>query len=199
MAKWKNRTCICGKIDFTASKSPVCKNCHLENAKQERTEKERAVVSGAYGNVEGPNYNEFGKRCYTFVHSCGTSQNWVFGNLLKCLKLKPDPCSKCGGTERMKPAMAGYVAKFQLSERARTDLRAYTRRVRGLSEKTYRENIDFINPNKHPRMLGNQGWHLDHKTSIVECFKRGWAPEKAAELGNLQMLSAGDNLSKGRT
>jgi len=94
--------------------------------------------------------------------------------------------------------MAGYIAKFKLSERARTDLRAYTRKVRGLSEKTYRDNIDIINPNRHPRMLGNQGWHLDHVISIVKCFKRGWVPEQAAVLGNLQLLPAGENLSKGR-
>ena len=98
----------------------------------------------------------------------------------------------------MQKAMDGYIAKFQLDERARTDLRAYTRKVRGLSEATYRENIDVINPLRLPRCRGNQGWHLDHIVSIVECFKRGWTPEQAAALNNLQLLSAAENLSKGR-
>lgn len=94
--------------------------------------------------------------------------------------------------------MQGYIDKYGLDEKARTDLRAYTRKVRGLSEKTYRDNIDVLNPDRHPRMLGNQGYHLDHIVSIVECFKQGWTPEEASSLENLQLLEASANLSKGR-
>jgi hypothetical protein len=195
------RTCIqCGKVERTGSRAQPCHTCYWEKRTADKVVNEKGLFTKFYETVEGPTFDRHQKRCYTFTHTCGTTQTWRYDNFLKSVKVRPDvtPCSKCGATERMKPAMAGYVAKFQLSERARTDLRAYTRKVRGLSEATYRDNIDLINPERHPRMLGNQGWHLDHITSIVECFKRGWPPEKAAEVGNLQMLLAGDNMSKGR-
>jgi len=183
----------------TATPSDVCKKCFLEEKRQKYIADEKQRILDCYGNVEGPAIDKFNHRCYTFTHSCGTTQTWSFTNLLKQWKTRSEPCSKCGSAERQQKAMAGYVSKFQLSERARTDLHAYTRKVRGLSEKTYRENIDILNPRRYKRMLGNQGYHLDHIVSIVECFKRGWPPEKAAELGNLQLLEARDNLSKGRS
>lgn len=190
----------CGKMEFnTATRSETCLDCYWKDRSAKKVEAERQRVLDCYGNVDGPSLDKFGHRCYTFTHTCGTTQTWSFTNLLKQWKTKKQPCSKCGGTERMKPAMARYIAKFQLDERARTDLRAYTRKVRGLSEATYRENIDVLNPQRLPRCRGNQGWHLDHIISIVECFKRGWTPKQAAALSNLQLLSAPDNLSKGRS
>jgi hypothetical protein len=198
MAKWRHRECKCGKVDFTASKSDVCKECFLAQAKTEKIAEERAHLLAVYGNVEGPEIGDFGKRCYTFVHTCGTEQTWRFDNLLKQFKTKPDPCSKCGGTERMKPAMAAYVAKYGLDEKQHLEFRAYSRRVRGISDKAYRDNIHTINPLRLKRQLGNKGFHLDHKTPIIRCFLDGWPAEKAGALDNLQMLSASANLTKGR-
>jgi hypothetical protein len=188
----------CGKEEMTGSKASECHDCYWEKRTAEKVQAERSHLLAVYGNVEGPEIGAFGKRCYTFTHTCGTRQTWTFSNLLKQFKTKSDPCSKCGGEERQKKALAGYVAKFQLDARARSDLHAYTRKVRGLSEATYRDNIDIINPQRHQRMLGNQGHHLDHITSIVECFRRGLTPEQAAVVGNLQMLPAGENMRKGR-
>jgi hypothetical protein len=198
MAKWRNRTCECGKIDFTASTSPICLECFTKKRKQKKVAEEQEAVLACYGNVEGPTLNAHNQRCYTFTHSCGTTQTWAFFNLIKQWKTRACPCKTCGGKERMAVAMNGYVAKFGLDERARTNLRDYTKKVRGLSEKTYRDNIDLINPERHPRMLGNRGWHLDHIIPIVECFKRGWSPEEAAKVENLQLLSALENMTKGR-
>lgn len=95
-------------------------------------------------------------------------------------------------------AMDAYKEKYGLDERARTDFQSYRRKVRGLSEKTYLENIDLINPNRHKRSLGNQDWHLDHKVSIIDGFRQGLAPEELAIKENLQMLPARDNMTKGR-
>lgn len=202
MPKFRDRICVkCGEVEYnTASRSDICLSCYWKNRSEKQITEEKGLFTRLYGSVEGPSYDKHNKRCYSFTHSCSTTQTWRYDNFLKSVKARPTvtPCSKCGATERIKPAMAGYVAKFQLDERARTDLRAYTRKVRGLSEKTYRDNIDVINPKRLPRMLGNQGYHLDHVTPIVECFKQGWTPETAAALSNLRMLSASDNLSKGR-
>jgi hypothetical protein len=198
MAKWRNRICKCGKIDFTSSRSEACAECYRQEKKKKAIEIERDAVEKIYGNVKGPCPGSFGKRTYTFIHSCGKEQTWRYDNLLKQLKIGPEPCNECGAKVRMGKALQVYVDKYQLSERAKTDLRAYTKKVRTLSEHTYSANIDLINPERHQRMLGNQGHHLDHIISIVECFKRGWHPEQASALENLQMLTAGQNMSKGR-
>lgn len=201
MPKFRDRICVkCGKVERSATRADTCLSCYWQDRTARKVSAEKQRIFNCYGNVEGPIIDKFGHRCYTFTHTCGTTQTWAFTNLLRCWG-RPhvkEPCKKCGGQERVKKAMAGYVAKFQLSERARTDLRAYTRKVRGLSEKTYRDNIETLNPQRLKRGRGNQGHHLDHIISIVECFKRGWPPEQAAALDNLQLLEAGANLSKGR-
>lgn len=188
----------CGKSERTGSRALLCSSCYWADRSSKKIEAEKQLILECYGNVEGPSFDRHNKRCYTFIHSCGTKQTWRLDNLLKQWKTRTQPCRKCGSAERQQKAMDGYIAKFKLSERARTDLRAYTRKVRGLSDATYRENIDTLNPQRLPRGRGNKGWHLDHIISIVECFKRGWTPEQAASLSNLQLLSAPENLSKGR-
>lgn len=200
MPKVRDRTCVaCGKVEYkTATRAEVCLECYWANRSAKKITSEKQRIFDCYGNVEGPVINKFGHRCYTFTHSCGTAQTWSFGNLRKQWKTHHQPCKKCGGEERIKSAIAGYIAKFQLSERARIDLRAYTRKVRGLSENTYRDNIEVLNPQRLQRGRGNNGYHLDHIIPIVECFKRGWPPEQAAALNNLQLLEAKDNLIKGR-
>lgn len=195
MPTWFNRTCKCGRVDFTASSSPVCKVCAIEAARQERIQEERKKVLSIYGNVNGPTEGDFGKRCYTFVHSCGTKQTWRYDNILKQLKTQPEPCQSCGGKARTKNATAAYVEIYGRDY----DLKKFTdyaTKVRRMSDKIYKQNVDVINPRGLKR--GWRTYHLDHIVPIVECFKRGWSPEKAAALENLQMLTAGDNLSKGK-
>lgn len=77
------------------------------------------------------------------------------------------------------------------------DWQAYSTAVRKLSEITYREHRWHINPLNLKR--GVRTYHLDHKVPIIECFKRGWSPEQAASVNNLQILRAEDNLSKSRS
>jgi hypothetical protein len=129
------------------------------------------------------------------VHSCDTKQTWTFSNLLKQLKTQPEPCTSCGSKARTKNATAAYVEIYGRDY----DLKKFTdyaTKVRRMSDKLYHQHKALINP------LGlKRGWrthHLDHIVPIVECFKRGWPAAKAAALDNLQMLTALDNLSKGR-
>lgn len=74
----------------------------------------------------------------------------------------------------------------------------YRNRVYVLTEKTYSENIDILNPERYPRTLCgvNDGWQLDHIKSIKKCFEEGLTPEEAASLLNLQMLPWKENLLK---
>lgn len=74
----------------------------------------------------------------------------------------------------------------------------YARKVHGLSQKVYEENIDIINPNRHKRTLCgvNGGYQLDHIMSIRECFDKNVPPEKAASVENLRMLPWKENLMR---
>ena len=72
----------------------------------------------------------------------------------------------------------------------------YRGRVRCLTEKTYRNHKDTINPEGYIRSRGSDGWQLDHKFSIVEGFKEKIRPEIMSSITNLQMLSSLENNKK---
>jgi hypothetical protein len=78
------------------------------------------------------------------------------------------------------------------------EYKKYRNRVSKLSELTYCENIDIINPNNHPRTLCGiaDGYQLDHIRSVKECFLSGISPEVCSKIENLQMLPWKDNLLK---
>lgn len=78
------------------------------------------------------------------------------------------------------------------------EYKTYARKVHRLSGKIYNENIDIINPERHPRTLNGVegGWQLDHIMSIKECFLLGKPVEEAASLENLRMLPWKDNLMR---
>ena len=74
----------------------------------------------------------------------------------------------------------------------------YKALVHRLSGKTYHENIDVINPERHPRTLNgvDGGWQLDHIKTIKECFEQGIPAEEAAAVSNLRMLPWQQNLMR---
>ena len=76
--------------------------------------------------------------------------------------------------------------------------RRYANAVHRLSAKVYKDNIDIINPERHPRTVCgiDGGWQLDHIVSIKECFENGISPEEASALENLRMLPWKENLMR---
>jgi len=74
----------------------------------------------------------------------------------------------------------------------------YKNAVHKLSEKIYVDNIETINPDKHPRTLCgvDGGWQLDHIKTVRECFDAGTTPEEASKLENLRMLPWKENLMR---
>lgn len=202
MAKRRDRTCIsCGEVEYnTRTPSDICLLCVKENKRQADSAVERETLSFLYTDIEGPEYDEHKHRNWTFVHAeCGTKQTWVFNNVMSRLQKDIDstPCTKCGKKRRAAAALAGYL-KNNARDYDLTVYADYQKKVRGLSEKTYNMHIDTINPERHVRMLGNQGHHLDHIVSIIDCFKAGFSVETAASLPNLRILEAGVNMTKGR-
>lgn len=74
----------------------------------------------------------------------------------------------------------------------------YSRKVRWISEKTYRANIKTLNPANHIRgRMGIPGaYQLDHIKSVKDCFLEGMTAEQAGALENLQMLTWEHNRQK---
>lgn len=70
------------------------------------------------------------------------------------------------------------------------EYKSYARKVRRLSNRVYQENIEKINPKRHPRTLCGveNGWQLDHIIPIKECYEKGITVEKASSIENLRLL-----------
>lgn len=65
----------------------------------------------------------------------------------------------------------------------------YTKLVRVLTEQTYRDHHETINPDNHSRKRsGQDGYHLDHIYSIYRCYHDGVPEDVCAHPDNLQML-----------
>lgn len=97
----------------------------------------------------------------------------------------------------MKKAIAGYVKKYgRIYDEA--VLQSYTLKVRTLTAKNYLDNKHLINPNNYPRGTGDGFWHVDHVVPIIWGFLNGTSAELVADVSNLQMLPALENLQKGR-
>lgn len=207
MPKWRERACTtCGQVMLTASKSEACLTCFVKIKKGSAIETEKTIIeSYGYEVVGEPVTNKFGKRVYQLIPSCcGTQWGTVFGNLLSGIKKNEASgyeqllCGTCGPKNRMAVALAGYVEKKGVDYDEAT-FKQYKRQVHGLSDKTYLNNKELLNPNGYRRGLAGQDgvYHLDHITPIIECFKQGWTAEQAADVSNLQMLEWTENLSKG--
>lgn len=128
---------------------------------------------------------------------CGHQYEVQLNNLLSRASI----CQTCGYKDRAAKALVYWKEKYGRGTYGGKEFDDYQWHVRKLSDKTYKQNIDIINPDRHPRSrpdLNPDAWQLDHKIAIIECFKRGWTVEQAADISNLQMLPAIENLSKQR-
>lgn len=92
------------------------------------------------------------------------------------------------------------IQKRILGEEVRKSFKKYRNRLKTLTEKTYNEYKNVINPNDHQRgVAGKEGvYHLDHIIPARFGFENDIPPEILAEKENLQMLPWRDNITKGR-
>jgi len=80
-----------------------------------------------------------------------------------------------------------------------SDYQLYRKRVKRLTEKTYKEHKGKINPNNFERVTnGKSGYQLDHKYSILEGFLNDVEAEKISHHCNLQMLEWEVNRTKSK-
>jgi hypothetical protein len=69
------------------------------------------------------------------------------------------------------------------------DYRAYARKCRLIAQKWAKEN---------GYVLGQQTYHVDHKLSLLDCYYAGLSVNVASDPANLRVISASENIAKGR-
>lgn len=200
MAKWRDRECVdCHRVEWTASTSIRCSVCATALRVVEKQKEEvKHLTSLGYQVLDEPHLVNKHRAYRLLPPCCFREFSPTYANILKQLAHGTElPCRGCGGAKRMAAAHAGYMREHAATydEALWSD---YSKKVRRLSERTYRAHQNVINPLglKRGRTTGTH--HLDHKVSIIWCFKNGIAPEVAAGVNNLQMLTMGENLTKGR-
>ena len=118
-----------------------------------------------------------------------------------------DICNKCFASEKMKGNTLGFSNKGRIGLSGedhprwnpnKKDFQKFANRVRWLTEKTYNKHKSIINPNNYNRTLCgvDNGWQLDHITSIKEAFDKNLSAEMVSDLKNLQMLPWSINRTK---
>lgn len=75
------------------------------------------------------------------------------------------------------------------------DVKQYKRLVHNISQRTYKDNMDLINPNKHP--IGRTEFHLDHKVSKHVGWLLHIPAKYIASVENLEVLPSQLNEGKG--
>lgn len=80
-----------------------------------------------------------------------------------------------------------------------SDYQIYRKKVKRLTETTYKTYKNVINPNNLERVTnGKNGFQLDHKYSIIEGFLNNVEPEIISHHYNLQMIEWGSNRAKSK-
>jgi hypothetical protein len=80
-----------------------------------------------------------------------------------------------------------------------SDYQIYRKKVKRLTETTYKTYKNIINPNNLERVTnGKNGYQLDHKYSIIEGFLNNVEPEIISHHCNLQMIEWSSNRAKSK-
>ena len=123
-------------------------------------------------------------------HDCGHIFTAKFNNMVT----GRTKCGICGPQQRIRTCMAGYIKKHARNYDV-SKWNDYNRLCTQLSNRTYRQHKQLINPQGLPR--GKQ-YHLDHKVPMIVCFKHGIPPTVASTYENLHVIPARSNLSKNK-
>lgn len=79
---------------------------------------------------------------------------------------------------------------------SREEFGGYSKEVRLLTNRVLRNYPDMILGNENIDKISIDGYHLDHRVSIVECFQNNIPIELAASPYNLEVIPAKENLRK---
>lgn len=187
----ENKCIDCGIERHRSAKTGRCHQCKLANDKiVNRARTIKMLTDLGYDII-----SDFENSSHAMITvkrlSCGHLTTSRVNNIItqKC------KCQICGPIERMKKCLAGYMRDHgrDYDLKKWVDYRTLCRR---LTNRTYKQNKNILNPNDLPRSMKDN--HIDHKVPLIVCFKEGIAPEKAASLTNIQFVTAKSNLSKNK-
>ena len=80
----------------------------------------------------------------------------------------------------------------------KTEFKKYCNKVRLLTERIYKENLNILNPHGLKRTLCGveDGYQLDHKISVKFGFENNISPEELSKVSNLQLIPWKENRDK---
>lgn len=184
--------CIdCGKERHYKSRPGRCQTCreiYDKSVNQKRTkDKLKKLGYQILSEFENSSHAKITVKRLSCGHIFTSQVNNIFTQATKC--------GVCGPKERMKKCMEGFMRDYARNYDLKQweDYRNYVRRV---SNKTYKENVQKLNPQNLTRSKKDN--HLDHKIPLIVCFKEGVDASIAGSLQNLCFVSARDNLSKNK-
>lgn len=166
--------------------SRKCGNTFKELATQRATN--TAIVRKA-DVVDGKNSFQ---RYSTFTQYNETMRNIVYSDGSTALtRQQQAACLKAAITNRTLYADPEYRAMRGFIIHT-AEFIQYSRQVRLMTEKTWRENKAILDPNN----IRSRQYHLDHKYSIREGFSNNIPPYILAHVGNLEIITGAKNLAK---
>jgi len=185
--------------DPTLRGADVCIILNISTATLSRVRKKLGIkIPSGLKPGQGPERKGIYKPCPECGKSVYHSQKSFEINKYcskKCVFKNKDFREKMRSIDRsaLYEKMRGAIKNPNIKEYKR-----YANRVHRLTSKVYKENIDIINPQRHPRTICGVegGWQLDHIIPIKECFERGLSAEEASSLDNLRMLPWKQNLMR---
>jgi len=127
-----------------------------------------------------------------YNENCGHTFETYPGNVIE---LETD-CIICGKKNRTNVVTAWSKSNSAKWRETATEWQIYKSKVSSLTEQTYKQHINKINPTKLPRgKAGIDGaYHLDHIVPKRFCFDNDIPPEICADVSNLQMIGWLDNV-----
>lgn len=114
------------------------------------------------------------------------NNGYSVGEICECLNIK-------------RSSLYQWIKKFGLKRPNQTsEYQKYKRRARRLTENTYVQYKQILNPNNLPRTLCgvDGGYQLDHIVGLYECYVNGVSEEDCASISNLQLIPWKENLKK---
>ena len=115
-----------------------------------------------------------------------------------------NPCARKHIGKTMDRTNIDIATKSRIGElhprwnKNKTEFQKYCNKVRLLTERIYKENLNILNPHGLKRTLCGveDGYQLDHKISVKFGFENNISPEELSKVSNLQLIPWKENRNK---
>lgn len=132
---------------------------------------------------------------YIMEHSDRVTKQWIGADERKATMIKTlcDPIVKKRNIDAMVATKRKNLRLFE--HEAPSEMRSYKRKVHRLSQATYKDKKEILNPYDYP--IGKATYHLDHKVSKHVGWLLNIPPVYIASMYNLEVIPSVINEGKG--